>query len=201
VVLSPSRLGQLGGEPGVPAPVRRRRAPASYERFDITRRADAEPTVLLLLIGVAVTELAVWGRRQHVAAGRRAGYLGGIYATAEAVAAGGSPSAVITELSDRLVRLLSLRSCHFQHGVAGLGNPPRLQRDGHVVAGHRAWDVEAEGLPRDRETKLLVESGGILQGRFLLTPDTRPTLEQRLVAVALVDQVGAALAESHPVPE
>ena len=50
---------------------------------------------------------------------------------------------------------------------------------------------------------LLVESGGILQGRFLLTPtpDTRPTLEQRLVAVALVDQVGAALAESHPVPE
>jgi hypothetical protein len=159
--------------------------------------------VLLLLIGVAVTELAVWGRRQHVAAGRRAGYLRGIYATAEAVAAGGSPSAVITEVSDRLVRLLSLRSCHFQHGVAGLGNPPRLQRNGHVVAGHRAWDVEAEGLPRDRETELLVESDGILQGRFLLTPtpDTRPTLEQRLVAVALVDQVGAALAESHPVPE
>jgi hypothetical protein len=49
--------------------------------------------------------------------------------------------------------------------------------------------------------KLLVESGGILQGRFLLTPDTRPTLEQRLVAVALVDQVGAALTESNPVPE
>jgi len=99
--------------------------------------------------------------------------------------------------------LLSLRSCQFQHGVAGLGNPPRLQRNGHVVAGHRAWDGEAEGLPRDRETKLLVESGGILQGRFLLTPtsDTRPTLEQRLVAVALVDQVGAALTESYPVPE
>ena len=97
--------------------------------------------------------------------------------------------------------MLSLRSCQFQHGVAGLGNPPRLQRNGHVVAGHRAWDGEAEGLPRDRETKLLVERGGILQGRFLLTPDTRPPLEQRLVAVALVDQVGAALTESNPVPE
>src|SRR5450759_3030079 len=97
--------------------------------------------------------------------------------------------------------VLSLRSCQFQHGVAGLGNPPRLQRNGHVVAVHRAWDVESDGLPRDRETKLLVESGGILQGRFLLTPDTRPPLEQRLVAVALVDQVGAALTESNPVPE
>ena len=33
-----------------------------YERFTITRRADIETTVLLLVIGVAVTEIAVWGR-------------------------------------------------------------------------------------------------------------------------------------------
>ena len=44
-----------------------------YERFAITRRADIETTVLLLVIGVAVTEIAVWGRRQHAAASRRAG--------------------------------------------------------------------------------------------------------------------------------
>jgi K+-sensing histidine kinase KdpD len=36
-----------------------------YEHFSITRRADIETTVLLLVIGAAVTELAVWGRRQH----------------------------------------------------------------------------------------------------------------------------------------
>jgi K+-sensing histidine kinase KdpD len=46
-----------------------------YERFTITRTADLETTVLILVIGVAVTELAVWGRRQHLAASRRAGYL------------------------------------------------------------------------------------------------------------------------------
>ena len=34
-----------------------------YERFAITRRADIETTILLLVIGVAVTEIAVWGRR------------------------------------------------------------------------------------------------------------------------------------------
>ena len=44
-----------------------------YERFSITRRTDIETTVLLLLIGVAVTEIAVWGRRQSGAASRRAG--------------------------------------------------------------------------------------------------------------------------------
>ena len=46
-----------------------------YEHFSITRRADIETTVLLLVIGVAVTELAVWARREHAAASRRPGYL------------------------------------------------------------------------------------------------------------------------------
>jgi len=50
---------------------------------------------------------------------------------------------------------------------------------------------------------LLVEGGGIFQGRFLMTPALggRPPLEQRLLAVALADQVGAALATSHPVDQ
>jgi hypothetical protein len=32
-------------------------------------------------------------------------------------------------------------------------------------------------------------------------PSTRPSLEQRLLAVAFADQVGAALATSHPVDQ
>ena len=42
-----------------------------------------------------------------------------------------------------------------------------------------------------------------MQGRFLMTPAPggRPTPEQRLLAVALADQVGAALATSHPVDQ
>src|SRR5499433_4027151 len=39
-----------------------------YEQFTITRRTDIETTILLLIIGIAVTELAVWGRRQYTAA-------------------------------------------------------------------------------------------------------------------------------------
>lgn len=62
--------------------------------------------------------------------------------------AGGSAPTLIDQVSSQLVRLLSLRSCVFQYGVAGLG---------------------------------------------------RPALERRLLAVAFADQVGAALASSHPV--
>jgi hypothetical protein len=41
----------------------------------------------------------------------------------------------------------------------------------------------------------------MLRGRFLMSPapGARPTMEQRLVAVAFADQVGAALADSQPV--
>src|SRR5580700_10379690 len=92
-----------------------------YERFAINSRADIETTVLLLVIGVAVTEIAVWGRRQHAAASRRAGYLDGINAAAQAAASGSSPSALIDQVASQLSRVLSLQACRFQYGAAGLG--------------------------------------------------------------------------------
>lgn len=89
--------------------------------------------------------------------------------------------------------------CRFQDGIAGIGSPARLLRDGSVVSGGRVWDVEREGLPVGRDIELLTETGGLLRGRFLLTPGPgmRPTLEQRLVAIAFADQVGAALSGSQ----
>src|SRR5690348_11116822 len=171
------------------------------ERFTITRRTDLETTILLLFIGVAVTEIAVWGRRQHAAASRRAGYLDGIHAAAQAAATGSSPIALIDQVASQLTRVLSLQACRFQYGAAGLGRPARMRHDGSVLVADRSWDVDARGFPTGTDTELLVEGGGVFQGRFLMTPGpgTRPAAEQRLLAVALADQVGAALATSHPV--
>jgi K+-sensing histidine kinase KdpD len=169
-----------------------------YERFSITRAADVETTVLLLIIGVAVTEIAVWGHRQRAAASRRSGYLAGINDAARTVAAGSSAAALPDQVSDQLTRLLSLRSCEFQYGRAGLDQPGRIERDGRVTVAGASWDFRQFGLPQRSGTELLVESGARLQGRFLMQPDpaVRPTTEQLLVAVALADQVGAALGGS-----
>jgi K+-sensing histidine kinase KdpD len=172
-----------------------------YERFTITRRTDIETTVLLLVIGVAVTEIAARGRRHYALASRRAGYLDGINNAARAVATGGSAPALIDQVSRQLAQLFSLRSCVFQYGVAGLGRPARLHRDGSVTFGGRRWAADGEGFPPDTDVELLVEGGGIFQGRFLMTPapGARPALERRLLAVAFADQVGAARASSRPV--
>jgi K+-sensing histidine kinase KdpD len=174
-----------------------------YERFTITGRTDIETTVLLLVIGVAVTELAVWGRRQHATASRRAGYLDGINAAAESAAAGGAAPALIEQVTRQLTQLLSLKSCRFQYGVAGLGRPARMLHDGTVIAAERVWDVTTKGFPPDTDVELLVESGGVFQGRFLMSPlpGARPGLEQRLLAIAFADQVGAALGTSHRVEQ
>jgi len=105
-------------------------------------------------------------------------------------------------VASQLTRVLSLESCRFQYGAAGLGRPARMQHDGTVMAARQhPWDVNTEGFPPGTDTELLVEGGGVFQGRFLMTPGpgARPTHEQRLLAVALADQVGAALATSHPV--
>ncbi len=167
-----------------------------YNRLTIDNRNDVETMVLLLLVGGGVTELCVWGQRQREFALRQAGYLDGIRSAAEAVATTeSSPSVLVEKIGTQLATLLGLERVRFDYNT-GL-DFPRLLHDGSVVRGHSAWDVERNGLPTDREIELLVESGGGFRGRFLLTATdaSRPSRTERLVAVSLADQVGAALTE------
>ena len=166
-----------------------------YGHFAITNQGDIETAALLLAVGMGVTQLAVWGRRQHADASRDAGYLDGIRAAAEAVSAGASSGDLIQDVAVQLTKILGLRTCRFEYGVAGLGRPARLKRDGRIERDGFDWDVDKRGLPTDIDIELLVESHGRLQGRYLLTatPGKHPTLAQRLVAVTLATQVGALL--------
>ena len=66
---------------------------------------------------------------------------------------------------------------------------------GEVVVGNETWSTGDLGLPT-QNVDLPVRSGGWLLGHFLLTPTPgKPVSPDRLlVAVAIADQVGAALA-------
>jgi hypothetical protein len=166
-----------------------------YEHFSITSHPDIETTVLLIAIGVGVTELAVWGRRQQRRAGQQAGYLAGLHAATEAMSTGGSPTRLAHEVAEQLTQLLELAGCRFHFG-SGLGDP-RLEHDGSLTWNAEHWDVDRLGFPPGRETELLVTSGSGFHGRFLMTPSpgSQPDRTQRLVAVSLAAQVGAALGE------
>jgi hypothetical protein len=165
-----------------------------YESLVIASAADVQTTLLLLGVGVAVTEIAYRGRAQHAMASKRLGYLDGVEATAKIAAEGSSsPSALIERVADQIVQVMGLEKCRFDYGM-GL-DYPRLEPDGSLRWRNQSWAVDSFGLPADKDTELVVESGGRFMGRFLLraSPRTRPTQDERMVAAALAAQVGAAL--------
>lgn len=169
---------------------------APVHQLTIADRSDVETAVLLILVGVAVTEIALWGRRQQARASSEHGYLDGILATVSSAATGGVDGQELAGVvAGQLRRVLDVDGCVFTLDVR-ISALARLDRDGQVSRNDRPLDVERYGLPTDAEIELLVERGGMIHGRYLLTSATavrRPTLEQRRVAAALADQVAAAL--------
>jgi Domain of unknown function (DUF4118) len=169
-----------------------------YERFTIRSSADVTTLVLLLVAGVIVSQLAAYARRLKVIAITDAGYLAQIHQTASLTQTAKSPEDVVDHVRQQLVSLLDLQECRFEYGVL-LGHPPRLAPDGTVLVGRFRWDVENAGLPGG-EIDLRVAGGGQYHGRFMIRPkpDSRPSLQARLVAVTLADQAGRALAAGMP---
>ena len=173
-----------------------------YQRFTIDDPNDIEVAVLLVLVGAGVTELALWGRRQQHRASRRTGYLDGILQAAERAA--GTTAAqqdVIRRVGEQIREVLDLERCRF----VPRGDVPlqaiRIDHDGVVRIGGQVVDVDRVGLPTDQEIGLVVRSGGVTCGHYLLTAATRvarPSLEQRRVAVLLADQVGTLVAGGGP---
>ncbi len=162
-----------------------------YQRFTITDRADIETTVLLLIVGLAVSQLAAYGRQLKVVTITDAGYLKLIHDTAEMARSTTSPRVVVDHVRRELTELLNLKECRFEYGSL-LGNPPRLERDGSIVWRRRPWDVDRRALSPD-EVELRAYRDGSYYGRFMLrgTPGVVPPLQARLVAVTLADQIGA----------
>jgi K+-sensing histidine kinase KdpD len=173
-----------------------------FHQFSIHNNNSVETTVLLVLIGAAVTELALWGRRQQAGASQRAGYLDGVLRTAEIVSARkGSPQAVIDLVADQIVDVLGIVTCRF---VPGPVTDPRLavmDHDGIVTRAGQRLRVDRDGLPTDEQTALLVLRQGETVGHFVLTSASeiaRPTREQRRVAVLLADQAASVLGQRAP---
>jgi hypothetical protein len=70
-------------------------------------------------------------------------------------------------------------------------------RNGEVELGEQRFDVARDGLPDD-EVDLVVQSNNREYGVFVMDVGARRavSIEQRVVALVLADQVGAALAAS-----
>jgi len=163
-----------------------------YERLAITHRTDIETTVLLLLVGTAVTELAVRGRRQRMLAATDEAYLSALATTTEIIGAGRSSSEVTDQVGAQLTSLLGLRGCRFEQ--FSFGGMPRLQADGQLHWRDGVWDLDQHGMP-STSVELLASARGATYGRFVLDriAGALPPLAARRVASILASLVAAAL--------
>jgi Domain of unknown function (DUF4118) len=168
-----------------------------YESFRITRHADFITELLLLVVGLAVGELAARGRRHRDDAWQRRHEMTVLHSVTELAASGSDPELVTATAAAELRDLLMLRDCRFSALGTG-GATARINPDGQVTVGPKPWSTDALGLPTNT-VDLPVRSGGWLLGHFLLTPTPGKAVphERLIVAVSLADQVGAALAADH----
>ncbi|MDV9186663.1 DUF4118 domain-containing protein [Streptomyces sp. SR27] len=165
-----------------------------YQSFHIQDRADAETAVLLLVVGLIVSQLAARGRTLKRVAVMDASHLERLHGTTRVARASTSSDDVVQQVRQELTEALELRACRFEYGVL-TGRPPRLEADGSVTVPGWIWDLERQGWP-DGEIELRAVVHGRYQGRFMLTPAAgavSPPLESRLVAVDLAAQAAAAL--------
>lgn len=166
-----------------------------YHRFTISDADDVQVAILLVLIGLAVSELALWGYRQQKQAALRSGYLDGVLGAARAVADGGLSRAALLDLvAPQIAGVLGADGCRYVEGPVHDARIAVLDHDGVLTRSGRAVDVDRTGLPTDEYVAVLVARGPSIAGHFLLTTTshlTYPTREQRRVAVLLADQVAS----------
>src|SRR3984957_10246617 len=164
-----------------------------YDRFTISHRSDLETTIAILVVGVLVTELAARSRRHWQSANSSTAYVSMIHGVAVLAADSAPVSAMIEQTNASLISLLSLRECRFDRALA---DPPlaQIQSNGDVALVGMRWPAREIGLPGP-ESEILAKWRGRIVGRFVVTPTpgAAVSLEQRIVAVAMVDVVAAYL--------
>ena len=88
-----------------------------YERFTISHSSDVTTFVLLLVVGLAVSQLAAYARRLKAITIADAGYLARVVDSAAATQSAGSPDAVVEHVRKQLISMLELRDCRFEYGM------------------------------------------------------------------------------------
>jgi len=167
-----------------------------YDRLTISRSADVTTFVLLLAVGVAVSQMAAWARRLKSVTVEDAGYFTRIVSSAALTQQADTPYDVVEHVRRQLIDVLDLQDCRFEYGKL-LGQPPRLEQDGSIRTRYGYYPVDVSGLPAE-DIELRTFSNGQYVGRFMLTPKpgARPSQRARLVAVALADLVGHAVGDN-----
>jgi hypothetical protein len=172
-----------------------------YGSLKIDDADDIVTTVLLLVVGLIVGEIMVWAHRGYRQSRRGRDEIACLHRVAEQVAAGGGAHEVLASVRAELSSLLSLRDCQFEQPPFGVPLP-RLERNGSIDTPRKRFVRGEFALPAEG-VEIPVLGRGRQLGRLVLLPepDAGVSIEERVVAIALSDQLGAVLAAEFNTPK
>ncbi|MBW3085326.1 hypothetical protein KEM60_01523 [Austwickia sp. TVS 96-490-7B] len=165
-----------------------------YLTFRIGKGEDIALTALFVVVGMAVTELALRGRRQAESAARRLGYVDGVLGVLRVDPQGTTGADRSAAICQEIQRILSVDSCVYVAG-APAGGWPVVTDSGVVMHDSAIVEVEVSGLPTTSVVAIPVRRGEEVLGHFRLVAASkvvRATADQLKVAVLLADQVAVA---------
>lgn len=171
-----------------------------YGSLKIDSGEDIVATVLLLAVGLIVGEVVVWAHRGHRRSRRGSSEIQRLHRVAEQVAAGHDSGTVVASVCEELTEMLSLLSCVFEPPPYR-SELPRLERNGSIDMPRRRFVRGEFTLPAEG-VEIPVLGRGRELGRLALEPDpdVGVSIEERIVAIALSDQLGAALTGESDAP-
>jgi len=155
---------------------------------------DIETALILLAVALLVGEVASrgrWSRRQHEDIARA---VSRVHRVADQIAYDATLDEVVDSVKTELTELLGLHDCWVE--LAPFTWPlPRLERGGTLETSEHHWLGTGFAISQDGvELPVLVRGCEVARLVLIGDPEAAATLEQRVVAVALADQLSSAVA-------
>ena len=164
-----------------------------YGHLKVRNLDDVLAMVLLVVLGVWAGGIADRLRRLRA---RRSGMgeVRRLIRVAERASLGDSIEALTHQVTAELTDTLQLRTCWYEPAPF-VGLLPEIEPDGGLSSRIYRWAKDGFELPADG-VAIPFRVAGQLQGRFVLgpSPGQAVSLDRRMLANAIVDQLGAVLA-------
>ena len=166
-----------------------------YDSFTINNAAEIETTILLLMVGLAIGEIVVRADRirSGVSGSRRE--LKRVHRVARLAADGEAVEDLISAVTAELTETLGLHRC-FYEPAPFTGTYARLEQTG-VISGTNIVQYTKQGfeLPHEGvELPVIVHDQPVSRFVLIPTPGDGVSMEARLIAVTLADQLSVVLA-------
>jgi K+-sensing histidine kinase KdpD len=169
-----------------------------YNSMRIESADDIETVIIFLAVGLLVGEVAARFRRTRRDRERAATAIERVHRVAARVAEGAPLEDLAATVVDEARAVLHLQECWLEV-PSGHWPAPRLERAGTISETELRWGAKGFVLPEDGLQLPVLDAGHEI-GRLILigNPEVAVTFEERIIAVALADQLGAAVTIAGP---